>query len=110
MTESLKTKIEECITSAPVVLFIKGDKQMQQCGFSATVVDIFRQLNTPIETFNILEDPELRSGMKEFTNWPTFPQIYVHGKFIGGCDIAIDMFESGELKTLVSQPSSQTVQ
>ncbi len=93
--------IKNDISANPVLLFIKGEKGMPQCGFSATVMNIFEELGCEYETRNILENPELRQGMKDFSNWPTFPQIYIKGEFVGGCDIAIDMFKSGELQKLV---------
>ena len=98
---NLKETIQSDIAANPVLLFIKGEKGMPQCGFSATVMNIFEELGCQYETRNILENPELRQGMKDFSNWPTFPQIYIKGEFVGGCDIAIDMFKSGELQKMV---------
>ena len=98
MDEALKTRIEGILAEKPVVLFMKGTKAFPQCGFSATVVEILRRAGVKdFGTVNILEDPALRQGMKDFTNWPTFPQLYVRGEFVGGCDIVRDLFESGEL-------------
>lgn len=94
-------QIKKDISTNPVLLFVKGEKGAPQCGFSATVMNIFEELGCPYETRNVLENPELRRVMKDFSNWPTFPQIYIKGEFVGGCDIATDMFKSGELQKLV---------
>jgi monothiol glutaredoxin len=93
--------IKKDITAHKILLYVKGEKGLPQCGFSATVMNIFEELGCDYETRNILLDPELRQIMKEFSNWPTFPQIYINGEFVGGCDIAIEMFKSGELQKLV---------
>jgi monothiol glutaredoxin len=95
--------IEKEISENKIVLFMKGTKHMPQCGFSATVVQILMQCS--VEDFrdiNILEDPEMRQGIKDFSNWPTIPQLYINKEFIGGCDIIREMFESGELITLIN--------
>lgn len=93
--------IKKDISEHPILLYVKGEKGMPQCGFSATVMNIFEELGCDYETRNILADPELRQTLKQFSDWPTFPQIYIKGEFIGGCDIATDMFKSGELQKLV---------
>jgi monothiol glutaredoxin len=98
MSEDLRTRLEGLIRSHKVVLFMKGTKQFPACGFSNTVVQILKKEGVPFETFNILADAEVRQGLKEYSNWPTFPQLYVEGKFIGGCDIVTEMHQSGELK------------
>lgn len=98
---TIQDAIKKDITANPVLLFVKGEKGMPQCGFSATVMNIFEELGCDYETRNILDNPDLRQAMKDFSNWPTFPQIYIKGEFVGGCDIAIDMFKSGELQKLV---------
>jgi monothiol glutaredoxin len=98
MSEDLRTRLEGLIRSHKVVLFMKGTKQFPACGFSNTVVQILKKEGVPFETFNILADPEVRQGLKEYSQWPTFPQLYVDGKFIGGCDIVTEMHQSGELK------------
>lgn len=103
MEEALRTRIEKLIGDHEVVLFMKGTKAFPQCGFSATVVEILKRSGvTDFETVNILQDAALRTGMKEFTNWPTFPQLYVKGQFVGGCDIVRDLYESGELKQILA--------
>jgi monothiol glutaredoxin len=102
MEDALRTRISEIIHGKPVVLFMKGTKSFPQCGFSATVVEVLRRSGlTDFQTVNILEDAEIRQGMKEFSNWPTFPQLYVNGEFIGGCDIVRDMFEKNELAAVL---------
>jgi monothiol glutaredoxin len=82
-----------------VLLFMKGNKSIPQCGFSSRVVGVLKSEGVPFETVNVLADPEIREGIKQFSNWPTIPQLYVNGKFIGGCDIVTEMHESGELAT-----------
>ena len=94
-------KIKAEIGSAPVVLFMKGTPDFPQCGFSAQTVAALRALGAQFKSVNIFEDPELREGLKHFSNWPTYPQLYVKGELVGGCDIAIEMYENGELHTLL---------
>jgi len=74
---------------------------MPQCGFSNTVVQILNRCNVPFETFNVLEDEEIRNGVKEFSSWPTIPQVYINGEFVGGCDIMIELYQSGELEQML---------
>lgn len=93
--------IRKEITSNDVVLFMKGTKKFPQCGFSAVVVSILEQLGVNFRDINILEDQELRQGIKDFSDWPTIPQLYVKGEFIGGCDIVKEMKQSGELEQLL---------
>ncbi len=93
-------RIQSEITENPVMLYMKGNAMFPQCGFSARVVQILSHLNVPFKTANVLEDEALRQGIKEFSNWPTVPQLYVKGEFVGGCDIVTEMFQSGELETL----------
>jgi monothiol glutaredoxin len=93
-------RIQGLIDSSPVFLFMKGTPTFPQCGFSATVISILDHMGVRYETANILEDAELRQGIKDFSNWPTIPQLYVKGEFIGGCDITKEMFQSGELRQL----------
>ena len=95
-------RIQSEITENPVMLYMKGNAMFPQCGFSARVVQILSHLAVPFRTANVLEDPELREGIKEFSNWPTIPQLYVKGEFVGGCDIITEMFQSGELETLLA--------
>jgi monothiol glutaredoxin len=104
MTEMKSTMehIKTTIANNDVVLFMKGTKKLPQCGFSAMVASIFEKLKVDAHDVNVLLDPELRQGIKEFSDWPTIPQIYVKGEFIGGCDIMREMYESGELQELLS--------
>jgi len=97
------TSIQNQIDANPVMLFMKGDAMFPQCGFSARVVQILNHVGVPFTTANVLEDPELRNGIKAFSNWPTIPQLYVKGEFIGGCDIVTEMFQTGELETLLTE-------
>ncbi|MGF1464679.1 MAG: Grx4 family monothiol glutaredoxin [Sandaracinaceae bacterium] len=99
MDEALKSRLQSLVDDNDVVLFMKGTKHFPQCGFSATVVEVLRRLDIKdYRDVNVLEDPEVRQGVKEFSNWPTIPQLYVKGSFIGGCDIVRDMYTSGELE------------
>jgi len=94
--------IKETVTQHPVVLFMKGSAQFPQCGFSGRAVQILKECGVEnLVTVNVLEDPEVRQGIKEFSNWPTIPQLYVNGEFVGGSDIMSEMFESGELRTML---------
>jgi monothiol glutaredoxin len=102
MDESLRSQIQETINSGRVVLFMKGSKIFPQCGFSARVVGILKEHGVEFKDVNILSDPALRDGLKEYANWPTFPQLYVAGKLVGGCDIVTDLHESGELEKILS--------
>jgi monothiol glutaredoxin len=104
MDDALKQRIEGTIGQSRVVLFMKGSKHFPQCGFSAQVVQILKQRGAEFKDVNILADAELRQGLKEYSNWPTFPQLYVGGKLVGGCDIVSSMNESGELATVLSGP------
>ncbi len=94
----LKERIESIINSDNIVLFMKGNSEFPQCGFSANTVAILKHLGKSFTTFDILQDMDIRQGLKEYSNWPTFPQLYVKGKMIGGNDIITEMFESGDLK------------
>ena len=98
MDASTKQRIEQLIGSSPVFVFMKGNKLMPQCGFSNNVVQILNALAVSFETFDVLSDPEVRQGIKEFSDWPTIPQVYVNGEFMGGSDILIEMYNSGELR------------
>jgi len=98
----VQTWIKETVTSHPVVLFMKGTAQFPQCGFSGRAVQILNACGVEnIVTVNVLEDAEVRQGIKEFSNWPTIPQLYINGEFIGGSDIMTEMYESGELQNLL---------
>lgn len=101
MSDELKTRIEELIQKNKVMLFMKGTRQFPACGFSNAVVQILKKEGVPFETFNILSDGEIRQGLKEYSNWPTYPQLYVGGKFVGGCDIVTEMHQNGELATVL---------
>jgi len=96
-------KIESQIKGNKVILYMKGNREMPQCGFSSRVVQILNSYDIMYETVDVLEDPEIRQGIKDYSNWPTIPQLYVNGEFIGGCDICIELSQSGELKSIVNQ-------
>jgi len=98
MDSAVQARIEALLASSPIVVFMKGNKLMPQCGFSNNVVQILIALAVPFETFDVLSDMEIRQGIKEFSEWPTIPQVYVNGEFIGGSDILIEMYNSGELR------------
>ena len=100
---NVQERIQKLISENPVVLFMKGTPESPQCGFSGQVVQILDYLGAPVVGVNVLEDAEIRQGIKEFANWPTIPQLYVKGEFIGGCDIAREMFQSGELQALLTE-------
>jgi monothiol glutaredoxin len=102
-TNPVQTRIEREIAEHPVMLYMKGTAMFPQCGFSARVVQILSHMGVQFGTANVLEDPDLRDGIKQFSNWPTVPQLYVGGEFIGGCDIVTEMFQSGELETLFAE-------
>ncbi len=102
MEDTTRERIQGLIDDNEVVLFMKGTKHFPQCGFSATVVEVLRRSGSEFQDVNVLEDPAIRQGIKEFTNWPTIPQLYVRGKFVGGCDIVRDMYEKGELDAVLS--------
>ena len=98
--------IHEQVTAHPVVLYMKGTPQFPQCGFSATVAEILKRCGVDdYYSVNVLADDEIRQGIKEYANWPTIPQLYVNGEFVGGCDIVRSMYESGELETLIASKS-----
>ncbi len=101
--EEVQAEIDAAVKANPVLIYMKGTPNAPQCGFSAAVVDIFQQLGVPFETRNVLADPAIRQGIKDYTDWPTIPQVFVGGEFIGGCDITVEMSENGELKTLVEE-------
>tara|TARA_A200000113_G_scaffold105567_1_gene94853 strand:+ start:216 stop:545 length:330 start_codon:yes stop_codon:yes gene_type:complete len=100
-------RIQKEIDSNDVVLFMKGEAAFPMCGFSSLVVQVLSQLGVQFRDINVLEDNDIREGIKEFTNWPTIPQLYVKGEFVGGCDIVREMYESGELKTLLDDKGIQ---
>lgn len=98
---SINQKIEQQLASAPVVLYMKGTPDFPQCGFSSRVVQVLQECNANYRAINILEDPELREGLKVYSNWPTYPQLYVAGELVGGCDIVMDLFLKGQLKGML---------
>lgn len=101
MTTAAQDRIKTLVDSNKIVVFMKGSKLMPMCGFSNNVVQILNTLGVPYETVDVLEDSEIRQGIKEFSNWPTIPQVYINGEFIGGSDIMIEMYQKGELQQLV---------
>ena len=103
ITDRINDRITGDITSNDVMLYMKGTAMFPQCGFSARVLQILTHVGVPFKTANVLEDDGLREGIKQFSNWPTVPQLYVKGEFVGGCDIVTEMFQSGELQTLLEQ-------
>ena len=98
MDSQTQSRIESLIQSSPIFVFMKGTKLMPQCGFSNNVVQILNALGVSFETFDVLSDPEIRQGIKEFSDWPTIPQVYVKGEFMGGSDILIEMYNDSTLK------------
>ena len=100
MDATVSDRIKSDLSANDVVLFMKGSPVFPQCGFSAAVVQVLTHLGVKFKGVDVLQDPSLRQGIKEFSNWPTIPQLYVKGEFVGGCDIVREMFESGELQTL----------
>ncbi|QNT78737.1 Grx4 family monothiol glutaredoxin [Entomobacter blattae] len=102
MTNPVFQRIQSDIDSNPIMLYMKGNKDFPQCGFSARVVQILQHMGVDFQTADVLADTELREGIKQFSNWPTIPQLYVKGEFVGGCDIVMEMFQSGELETLLT--------
>lgn len=101
MNEKLKARLDEETKSHPVVMYMKGNAIFPQCGFSAAALQVLQQ-HGQVHTVDVLQDPELREGIKQYTNWPTIPQVFIHGKFVGGCDIVRELEERGELKGLIS--------
>ncbi len=99
-------RITSLVTENEIVLFMKGDPQAPKCGFSAGVVKVLDAIGRPYASVDVLEDPFMREGIKEYSDWPTVPQVYVRGEFVGGCDIVREMFESGELQALFSGESA----
>jgi monothiol glutaredoxin len=98
---TINDQIKDIINKNDVVLFMKGTPEMPQCGFSMTVCNILKELKVKFNGINVLADPEIRQGIKDFSNWPTVPQLYVKGEFIGGCDIAKEMYDKGELQKIL---------
>ena len=107
MTNPVFKRIEEDIKNSDIVLYMKGNSMFPQCGFSAAVVEVLSYYNVEFETFDVLSDPALRDGVKEYSDWPTIPQLYVKGEFVGGCDIIREMAASGELIELFEKNGIQ---
>ena len=99
----VSTRIDEIVRKSDIVLFMKGTALFPQCGFSSRAVAILDHLDVPFETVDVLQDPEIRQGIKEYSDWPTVPQLYVKGEFVGGSDIMMEMFQAGELQTLLEE-------
>ncbi len=103
--DDVMKKIESQIADNKIILYMKGTKDMPQCGFSAKVVQILNSYGVDFETVDVLADPEIRQGIKDYSNWPTLPQLYVGGKFVGGCDICVELDQTGELEKILSDVS-----
>jgi monothiol glutaredoxin len=100
---SVSDQIQNQINAHDIILYMKGNEKFPMCGFSATVVQILKLLHVDFQTIDVMQDMEIREGIKTFTNWPTIPQLYVKGEFIGGCDIIKEMYQAGELQTLLAE-------
>ncbi|MCQ8897485.1 Grx4 family monothiol glutaredoxin [Limnobacter humi] len=104
---SIRDTIHQTVTSHPVVLFMKGTAQFPMCGFSGRAIQILKACEAQnVATVNVLDDAEIRQGIKEYANWPTIPQLYINGEFIGGCDIMTEMFQNGELQQLIANANA----
>ncbi len=101
MTPEVQTRIQELVTKNKILVFMKGSKLMPQCGFSNNTVQILNSLGAPYETVDVLQDPDIRQGIKEYSNWPTIPQVYINGEFVGGSDVLIELYQQGELQQMV---------
>ena len=101
MADDILSKIGSEVKKNKIMIYMKGNKHEPQCGFSAAVVDVFNSLGVSFQTRDLLSDNELREGIKKYTNWPTIPQIFINGKFVGGCDITRELYQSGELQKLL---------
>ncbi len=102
MAEDVQKRIDDIVKGNKVVLFMKGNARQPQCGFSMRAVQILNSIGAPFTTVNVLEDHEIREGVKSYSDWPTIPQLFVNGEFVGGSDIAMEMFESGDLTKLIT--------
>lgn len=103
MDDTIKQRIENDVKNNNVMLYMKGTPEAPQCGFSAQAVSILASYNVPFETFDILSDPDIRGGIKEYADWPTIPQLYIKGEFVGGCDIITEMHGNGDLKNMLQE-------
>lgn len=101
MAPEAREKIEQLINNNKIMVFMKGNKLMPQCGFSNNVVQILNVLGVPFETYDVLSDYDVRQGIKEHSNWPTIPQVYINGEFVGGSDIMIELYQNGQLQEMV---------
>jgi monothiol glutaredoxin len=101
MTPEVQTQIQELVKNNKILVFMKGSKLMPQCGFSNNTVQILNSLGAPYETVDVLQDPDIRQGIKEYSNWPTIPQVYINGEFVGGSDVLIELYQQGELQQMV---------
>ncbi len=101
MADDILSQIDQHVKDTPILIFMKGNRQFPMCGFSAATIQIFDSLGVPYQTVDVLQNPAVREGIKHYSNWPTIPQIYVKGEFIGGCDIIQEMHQSGELEPVV---------
>ncbi|HAA28496.1 MAG TPA: Grx4 family monothiol glutaredoxin [Cyanobacteria bacterium UBA8553] len=101
MTPEVKERIDNLVKQNKILVFMKGNKLMPQCGFSNNVVQILNTLGVPYETVDVLADPEIRQGIKDYSSWPTIPQVYINGEFVGGSDVMIELYQQGELQQLV---------
>ena len=110
MANDVLSQIDEKVKNNKVMLYMKGTPDFPQCGFSAKTVSVLRAAGAKFAYINIFEDPEIREGLKAYSNWPTFPQLYVNGELVGGCDIAVELYESGELQKLLAEASPPTTQ
>ena len=109
MSETISNRIQGIINENPITLFMKGTRDMPMCGFSSAVVQILNHMDVDYKEINVLEDDEIRQGIKDFSDWPTIPQLYVDQEFIGGCDIVREMYMSGELKELLASKEVKAV-
>jgi monothiol glutaredoxin len=100
-------RVRTAINSDKIVIFMKGNRSFPQCGFSAATVEVFEELGAPYSTVDVLADQEVRDAVKAYSNWPTIPQVFINGKFVGGCDIVRELYETGELQTLVKSATGQ---
>ena len=101
MDSATKERLDQLVQNNTIMVFMKGNKLMPQCGFSNNVVQILNVLGAPFETVDVLADPDIRQGIKEYSNWPTIPQVYINGEFVGGSDILIEMYQNGKLQEMV---------
>lgn len=108
MSDDIQERIADQVKKNKIMVYMKGTPDFPQCGFSAQVANIFKTVGTPFGYVDVITDHEFRDGIKQFTNWPTIPQIFIDGEFIGGCDIATEMYESGELEKLAKENQAES--